>query len=64
MFSIPANNANMGGIPTSAPSHNAKSKFQRFRETPAYTMVLNGAFFIAGVAFIQSPLMDMLAPQL
>lgn len=41
-----------------------KSRFQAFKESPLYTIALNGAFFVAGVAFIQSPLMDMLAPQL
>ncbi|EJS41754.1 tom6p [Saccharomyces arboricola H-6] len=41
-----------------------KSRFQAFKESPLYTIALNGTFFIAGVAFIQSPLMDMLAPQL
>lgn len=41
-----------------------KSKFQKFKESPLYTIVLNGSFFIAGVAFIQSPLMEMMAPQL
>jgi len=51
-----------GGIP-SAPQA-PKSKFQEFKESPAFTIVLNGSLFIAGVAFIQSPLMDMLAPQL
>ncbi|CCE90411.1 Tom6p TDEL_0B02820 [Torulaspora delbrueckii] len=41
-----------------------KSKFQQFKESPLYTIVLNGSLFIAGVAFIQSPLMEMMAPQL
>ncbi|CAR26679.1 hypothetical protein ZYGR_0H05000 [Zygosaccharomyces rouxii] len=41
-----------------------KSAFQKFKESPLYTIVLNGGFFVAGVAFIQSPLMDMMAPQL
>lgn len=47
-----------------ASSQQPKSRFQAFKESPLYTIVLNGTFFIAGVAFIQSPLMDMLAPQL
>ncbi|CAB4256288.1 similar to Saccharomyces cerevisiae YOR045W TOM6 Component of the TOM (translocase of outer membrane) complex responsible for recognition and initial import steps for all mitochondrially directed proteins [Maudiozyma barnettii] len=59
MFGMPGLN---GGIP-SAPQA-PKSKFQEFKESPAFTIVLNGSLFIAGVAFIQSPLMDMLAPQL
>lgn len=41
-----------------------KSTFQKFKESPLYTIVLNGGLFVAGVAFIQSPLMDMMAPQL
>ncbi|GCF01282.1 hypothetical protein ZYGM_000130 [Zygosaccharomyces mellis] len=40
-----------------------KSTFQKFKESPLYTIVLNGGLFVAGVAFIQSPLMDMMAPQ-
>lgn len=47
-----------------ASSQQPKSRFQAFKESPLYTIALNGTFFIAGVAFIQSPLMDMLAPQL
>ncbi|QLG70643.1 hypothetical protein HG535_0A05840 [Zygotorulaspora mrakii] len=42
----------------------SKSVFQKFKESPLYTITLNGAFFVAGVAFIQSPLMEMMAPQL
>ncbi|CCK68745.1 Tom6p KNAG_0B03030 [Huiozyma naganishii CBS 8797] len=41
-----------------------KSKFEQFKETPAYTVLLNGTLFVAGICFIQSPLMEMLAPQL
>ncbi|KAH3900202.1 Tom6p SCDLUD_003173 [Saccharomycodes ludwigii] len=41
-----------------------KSRFQLFRESPAWTVLVNVALFGAGVAFIQSPLMDMMAPQL
>lgn len=41
-----------------------KSRFQKFKESPLYTIALNGAFFIGGVAFIHSSLMEMLAPQL
>lgn len=42
----------------------SKSTFQKFKESPLYTITFNGVFFIAGVAFIQSPLMEMMAPQL
>lgn len=45
-------------------NNKAKSRFQQFKESPAFTIALNGTMFIAGIAFIQSPLMDMLAPQL
>lgn len=41
-----------------------KSRFQKFKESPIYTVVLNTTFFAAGVIFIQSPLMEMMAPQL
>ncbi|CDH14214.1 uncharacterized protein ZBAI_06000 [Zygosaccharomyces bailii ISA1307] len=37
---------------------------KKAEESPLYTIVLNGGLFIAGVAFIQSPLMEMMAPQL
>lgn len=58
--------AAMFGMPRAAPAAPAapKSRLQKFKESPLYTIALNSAFFIGGVAFIQSPLMDMLAPQL
>ncbi|CCH63085.1 hypothetical protein TBLA_0J00870 [Henningerozyma blattae CBS 6284] len=40
------------------------SKIEEFKKTPLYTVLLNGGLFIAGVVLIQSPIMDMLAPQL
>ncbi|SCU85404.1 LAFA_0D15478g1_1 [Lachancea sp. 'fantastica'] len=40
------------------------SRFEQFRQTPAYPVLVNLSLFVAGVAFIQSPLMDMMAPQL
>lgn len=42
----------------------SESYFQALRKTPAYTLGVNAVLFVAGVAFIQSPLMDMLVPQL
>ena len=41
-----------------------ESKFEQLTKTPAFTVGWNVALFAAGVAFIQSPLMDMLVPQL
>ncbi|CAH2445783.1 TOM (translocase of outer membrane) complex component [Komagataella phaffii CBS 7435] len=40
------------------------SKFEQFKETPAYQVGLNVGLFALGVAFIQSSLMDLLAPQI
>ncbi|KAL6937387.1 hypothetical protein ACO0RG_003892 [Hanseniaspora osmophila] len=40
------------------------SMFAKLKATPLFTMVSHGLLFAAGVAFIQSPLMDSLAPQL
>lgn len=60
MFGMPGLN---GGIPTQQPQE-PKSRLQEFKESPAFTILVNGTLFVAGVAFIQSPLMDMLAPQL
>lgn len=54
----------MFAMPNAAPPQQPKTAFQKFRESPLYTIVLNGGLFIAGVAFIQSPLMEMMAPQL
>ncbi|EDO16793.1 hypothetical protein Kpol_526p46 [Vanderwaltozyma polyspora DSM 70294] len=58
MFQVPGQGAG-AGMP-----RKPKSKFQEFRESPMYTVLVNGAFFVAGVAFIHSPLMEMLAPEL
>lgn len=54
----------MPGLNNAQPPQKPKTRFQLFRESPAYTIIVNGALFIAGVALIQSPLMDMLSPQL
>ncbi|GMM53445.1 Tom6 protein [Maudiozyma humilis] len=59
MFGMPGLN---GGFPA-APAA-PKFKFQEFKESPAFTILVNGSLFVAGIAFIQSPIMDMLAPQL
>jgi len=40
------------------------SKFEQLRKTPGWTVGVNLTLFAAGIAFIQSPLMDMLVPQL
>lgn len=40
------------------------SYFQEIRKTPAWTVGVNATLFVAGVAFITSPLMEMLVPQL
>lgn len=60
MFGMPG----MGPEGASPSSNKPKSRFQLFKESPAYTILVNGGLFIAGVVFIQSPLMEMLAPQL
>ncbi|QLQ82028.1 hypothetical protein HG537_0G02820 [Torulaspora globosa] len=60
MFSMPG----VGAPGASAIPQTPKSRFQKFLESPLYTIVLNGTLFVAGVAFIQSPLMEMMAPQL
>ncbi|GMM33836.1 Tom6 protein [Saccharomycopsis crataegensis] len=39
------------------------SRFQQFKKTPLYPVLVNGVLFTAGVWFIQSPLMDLLNPQ-
>ncbi|AMD19152.1 HBR251Cp [Eremothecium sinecaudum] len=41
-----------------------QSRLQQFKESPAYPVLLNLTLFGLGVAFIQSPLIEMLAPQL
>ncbi|KAL6940821.1 hypothetical protein ACO0QE_004739 [Hanseniaspora vineae] len=45
-------------------SEQEPSMFAKFKATPLFTMLSHGLLFAAGVAFIQSPLMDSLAPQL
>lgn len=55
-------NSKMAGRAQSAPK--GESRFQEFKKTPAYTIGLNTVLFIAGIAFIQSPLMEQLVPQL
>ncbi|AAS51306.1 ACR080Cp [Eremothecium gossypii ATCC 10895] len=53
------------GIPGAGASAPKKqSMFQQFRDSPAYPVVVNLALFGVGVAFVQSSLMDMMAPQL
>ncbi|SCW02253.1 LAFE_0F02366g1_1 [Lachancea fermentati] len=52
------------GIPGAQAPAKKQSKLEQFRQTPAYPILVNVSLFIAGVAFIQSPLMDMMAPQL
>ena len=54
----------MGLEDTSLATNKLKSKFQLFKGSSAYTVLVNGGLFIAGVAFVQSPLMKILAPQL
>lgn len=41
-----------------------KSTLQKIKETPAFAVGTQVALFGLGVLFIQSPLMDMLVPQL
>ncbi|QLL34909.1 hypothetical protein HG536_0H02840 [Torulaspora globosa] len=60
MFGMPG----VGAPGASAIPQPPKSRFQKFMESPLYTIVVNGTLFVAGVAFIQSPLMEMMAPQL
>ncbi|CUS21773.1 LAQU0S04e00474g1_1 [Lachancea quebecensis] len=47
------------GAPAKKPS-----RFEQFKQTPAFPVLVNLGLFVAGIAFIQSPLMDMMAPQL
>lgn len=60
LFGMPG----VGAPGASAVPQPPQSRFQKFKESPLYTILLNGTFFVAGVAFIQSPLMEMMAPQL
>jgi import receptor subunit TOM6 len=41
-----------------------ESYFAQIQKTPAFTIAVHAGLFAAGVAFIQSPLMEMLVPQL
>ncbi|ODQ81043.1 hypothetical protein BABINDRAFT_160460 [Babjeviella inositovora NRRL Y-12698] len=41
-----------------------KSAFQKFKESPMYTIAVHTGLFAAGVFFIQSPMMEMLVPDL
>lgn len=52
------------GLPGAAAPAKKQSKFEQFRQTPAYPILVNVGLFVAGVAFINSPLMEMMAPQL
>lgn len=55
----------MFAAPGAVPSAPAKeSKFEQFKQTPAFPVLIHTALFAAGVALIQSPLMEMLSPQL
>lgn len=40
------------------------STFEQIKNSPAFTVAVQVSLFAAGVAFIQSPLMDFLVPQL
>ncbi|AOW28236.1 hypothetical protein MG5_02646 [Candida albicans P57072] len=41
-----------------------QSTFEKIKNSPAFTIGTQAALFGLGVLFIQSPLMDMLVPQL
>lgn len=41
-----------------------ESYLESLRKLPVYPVAVNTVLFAAGVAFIQSPLMEMLVPQL
>lgn len=41
-----------------------ESTWEQIKKAPAFTLAVQAGFFAAGVAFILSPLMDMLVPQL
>lgn len=40
------------------------STFEQIKNAPAFTAAVQVAIFAAGVAFIQSPFMEFLVPQL
>ena len=46
------------------PQSKESFSFENFKKSPAFTVIVNASLFVAGVVFIQSPLMDMLVPQL
>ncbi|KAK6204644.1 uncharacterized protein RJT21DRAFT_117087 [Scheffersomyces amazonensis] len=46
------------------PEAKEESTFEQIKNSPLFTVALNATFFGLGVLFIQSPLMDMLVPQL
>ncbi|CAR64399.1 Tom6 [Kluyveromyces lactis] len=56
MFGIP------GAPAPSAPA--SESKFDQFKQTPAFPVLVHTALFAAGVAFIQSSVIELLSPQL
>lgn len=58
------NIANSQHEPIDGSKKSAGEKIQEFKKTPLYSVLLHGGLFVAGVAFIQSSVMDMLAPQL
>lgn len=47
-----------------APQKENDSFISKVTSNPVFPLGLNVVLFIAGVAFIQSPLMDAMAPQL
>ena len=51
-----------GRFPT--PPSKEASRFEEFTKSPAFTLGVNAVLFVAGVVFIQSPMMEMLVPQL
>ncbi|AET40235.1 Tom6p Ecym_5490 [Eremothecium cymbalariae DBVPG len=59
-------NSGLYSIPASSASSTPKkqSRFQQFKESPAFPVLVNVTLFGLGVAFMQSSLMDMMAPQL
>ncbi|EDK44750.1 hypothetical protein PP707_07025 [Acetobacter pasteurianus] len=46
------------------PTTKEESYIEKIKKTPAFTIGTQVALFGLGVLFIQSPLMDMLVPQL
>lgn len=57
MFGIP-------GIPEASAVPSKESRFEKFKQTPAFPVLLHTALFAAGVAFIQSSVIELLSPQL